>query len=559
MGPGLFAGNVGADAPEDDGLTIRGTLSGGSRATTLRGVDLGYEDSDIAVALGSCGQGQVELRDVAVDTEGADSYVEAISLDGGSDLTNVRAENQAAVPSDAQSVVSVCQRGSQIDRSEIVATGGDTGILSFDGVKVTDSTLSAEDTPAVIDYAFFDARPLILRRSVVQLPPTGAAPAVAASALLTVDSSLITGGQAGVVSFTIDKWKINNSTIDPADPGVGDPSNTPSLALDPSFSGVDPRVDVDSSILVDGIDATFGQGTVTCSYSDLPAPVIGDDWVDQCQIGADGNVTTDPSDIFVGGTPYDWDLKPDSAAIDSGEPGPVPPGLSSRDIVGNPRLVAGLVANCAAPVRDKGAYEYVGVPCSLQSPTLTNGGAPQVGTKLGASPGRWSNHPTSYQNQFLRCDAAGENCTPIMPRRAGRSSYTAKPEDVGSTLRVSYVASNAVGDSDPAVSAPSGVVSQDAPVNISPPAIVDGASPTVGIALTSTPGTWSSPPSTYLRQWLRCDAAGDNCSAVTDYRERRSYTPRGADAGSTLKIRAKATNAGGESAPATSAASGVVG
>ena len=195
----------------------------------------------------------------------------------------------------------------------------------------------------------------------------------------------------------------------------------------------------------------------------------------------------------------------------------------------------------------------------MQAPKLTNGTAPMVGTKLGGNPGKWTNNPTSFQNQFLRCDELGDNCTEIMPYRTGAANYKAKPADVGHTLRIRYIASNAAGDSDPAVSPPSGVVGQDVPVNLTPPTIENGASPTVGTALKSTPGDLEQPaldvsaPMAALRCGRR-QLHGDH-----SYRERRTYTPRGADVGSTLRVSVKATNAGGESAPATSEASGVVG
>ena len=202
----------------------------------------------------------------------------------------------------------------------------------------------------------------------------------------------------------------------------------------------------------------------------------------------------------------------------------------------------------------------------VRRPALSDPGAgaderrlPQVGTKLGANPGKWTNKPTGFQNQFLRCDAAGDNCAAITDYRTGSANHRVRPADVGHTLRVRYIASNPAGASAPAISLPSGLVTQDPPVNLALPTIDNGASPLVGTALNSGPGQWSNAPSTYLRQWLRCDAAGDGCASITAYRARRGYTPKPADVGSTLRVRVKAANAGGESAPATSAASGVVG
>ena len=98
------------------------------------------------------------------------------------------------------------------------------------------------------------------------------------------------------------------------------------------------------------------------------------------------------------------------------------------------------------------------VPTLRELPTLENAAAPQVGVQLGSHHGKWSGAPSSYQYQWLRCDASGDNCTEATPYRAW-STYTPVASDSGSTQRVSVIATNATGDSAPALSDPSGVVS----------------------------------------------------------------------------------------------------
>jgi hypothetical protein len=89
------------------------------------------------------------------------------------------------------------------------------------------------------------------------------------------------------------------------------------------------------------------------------------------------------------------------------------------------------------------------------------------------------------------------------------------------------------------------------PVNSSVPAISGTAQ--VGQTLSASPGTWSESPTSYGYQWQRCDAAGVNCGSIP-LATTSSYTVVAADVNSTLRVQVIATNAGGSSAPATSAA-----
>jgi hypothetical protein len=96
---------------------------------------------------------------------------------------------------------------------------------------------------------------------------------------------------------------------------------------------------------------------------------------------------------------------------------------------------------------------------------------------------------------------------------------------------------------------------QAAPVNTVPPAIT--GTPQQSQTLTGSTGTWTGTGTiTYAFQWLRCNANGNACSAINNSTA-RTYTLRGVDVGSTIRVRVTATNPDG-STVATSAPTAVV-
>jgi hypothetical protein len=100
-----------------------------------------------------------------------------------------------------------------------------------------------------------------------------------------------------------------------------------------------------------------------------------------------------------------------------------------------------------------------GVPSVIDPPRVKTAN-PQVGVKAGSYRGGWTGAPTSYRVQWIRCDADGvSNCSDITAYNSSSGTYTPTIADVGHTLRVRVIATNATGDSLPALSAPSGVVS----------------------------------------------------------------------------------------------------
>lgn len=93
-------------------------------------------------------------------------------------------------------------------------------------------------------------------------------------------------------------------------------------------------------------------------------------------------------------------------------------------------------------------------PKSLLPPEIA--GLAKVGLPLVATTGSWSESPSSYRYQWLRCDAGGASCTTISG--AMSASYLLGSADLGKTLRVSVTAVNTVGESAPARSAPTEVI-----------------------------------------------------------------------------------------------------
>ncbi len=429
IGPGDFVGNVAADDPLDEGLVIRGTLAGRELSTTLHGEGdgavVGGFPTGIAVLLGGCGLEETELRDLGVDTAEADPSVQAIELDGGSDLTNVDATNQP--DSAAFAVLSVCGRGSVVQRSEFVAGGDEIPVVAFDGLRFFRSTATSQSelSPALTQIP--GGRPstlLRIKRSIISLPETSPVETVTGGSRVTIDSSLVTGGGTGI--YATDDALISNTTIDAGQAGVSDPL-TPSLVLDSFTDFAD--VSVESSILVDGLQAPGGDGEAVCTHSDLPPAEQGGDYVVDCPTGpGTTNTTTDPADLFVGGAPYDWMPAPGSPAIDTGGPGDPPAGLAVRDLANKPRRAAGTAATCPDGIRDKGAYEFVGPPCELSPPTLVAAGNPHPGERLTSTSGTWSNLPAAYVRTWLSCDGAGDNCTEVAPPRTG-VGYTVRSRD----------------------------------------------------------------------------------------------------------------------------------
>ena len=95
-----------------------------------------------------------------------------------------------------------------------------------------------------------------------------------------------------------------------------------------------------------------------------------------------------------------------------------------------------------------------GIPVNTALPVVS--GPAQVGQSLSATPGSWSNAPSSFGYQWRRCNTSGAACADI--GSATGVSYLLVAADQGSTIRVRVVASNGAGPSAPADSAQTAAV-----------------------------------------------------------------------------------------------------
>ncbi|MFZ0343212.1 MAG: hypothetical protein WAL31_12875 [Gaiellaceae bacterium] len=92
------------------------------------------------------------------------------------------------------------------------------------------------------------------------------------------------------------------------------------------------------------------------------------------------------------------------------------------------------------------------------------------------------------------------------------------------------------------------------PTPKTPPTISGAAE--VGITLVASHGTWNNKPTSFHYQWVRCDATGAACLAISGATA-RIYTPTFSDVSHTLRVTVTAHNGSG-SASASSAATAAV-
>ncbi|HTY97893.1 MAG TPA: hypothetical protein VMB91_12680 [Solirubrobacteraceae bacterium] len=191
------------------------------------------------------------------------------------------------------------------------------------------------------------------------------------------------------------------------------------------------------------------------------------------------------------------------------------------------------------------------VPVNSKVPTVT--GTSQQGQTLTEHHGEWSNSPTGYAYQWLRCNSLGASCLPISSATA--ANYSPVAEDVGSRLRVTETASNAGGSGTAAESEATPVVVPPVPVNSKVPTVTGTSQQ--GQTLTEHHGEWSNSPTGYAYQWLRCSSSGSSCSTIGGATG-ATYSPTAEDVGHELRVTETASNAGGSGTAAESEATTVV-
>jgi hypothetical protein len=210
-------------------------------------------------------------------------------------------------------------------------------------------------------------------------------------------------------------------------------------------------------------------------------------------------------------------------------------------------------AAAAALVAAAGVFATVAsaaVPQNTAAPTIS--GTAKEGSTLTASTGTWTNSPTSFAYQWQRCASDGTGCGDV--NGATDETYTPTSGDVSHTARVVVTATNADGKAT-ASSEPSAIVdSKNGPSNAVKPTVTGTA--VVGEQLRVSNGSWSPTPTSFSRQWQRCNADGNGCLNISGATG-ATYGVRSADVGHRLRALVTARASGG-TATAVSNASGVV-
>jgi len=178
-------------------------------------------------------------------------------------------------------------------------------------------------------------------------------------------------------------------------------------------------------------------------------------------------------------------------------------------------------------------------PRNTSPPTVS--GEDLEGYDLTGDPGSWSGYPSSYAYQWLDCDSAGQNCTPV--DGATSELYTVQASDADRTIALKVTATTAAGLSASAVSAPTGTMI-GLPVRLTAPKLSDDA-PTVGETLTVTAGDWRPATAQVDYSWQDCDPDSLNCTLI-DGANSNSYTVTQDDIGETIQAVVTATDDAGQ-------------
>jgi hypothetical protein len=133
------------------------------------------------------------------------------------------------------------------------------------------------------------------------------------------------------------------------------------------------------------------------------------------------------------------------------------------------------------------------VPGNVALPTIV--GEARAHETVTGTVGLWADSPTSFALQWLRCaTAAGTACAAIPGQTT--ASYDVTGADVGSTLRLQVIATNANGSSAPVLSAPTGLVQPEvvrARFNVVPQSACTG----VPVRLDASSSRGTNAPITY--------------------------------------------------------------
>ncbi len=182
----------------------------------------------------------------------------------------------------------------------------------------------------------------------------------------------------------------------------------------------------------------------------------------------------------------------------------------------------------------------LGPPVNVTLPAIE--GEAVAGNTITASAGRWINGKASTADyRWLRCNGAGESCTPI-PGATSREYQI--PAGASGTLRIAVTVAGEGGQAT-ARSAATATIALGTPPSSSTPPTIEGRAQD-GATLTASQGTWSgSAELAYTYAWQRCDSSGGSCVAIAGAEE-PSFTLGRADVGHTILLDVTAANGAGQ-------------
>ena len=204
----------------------------------------------------------------------------------------------------------------------------------------------------------------------------------------------------------------------------------------------------------------------------------------------------------------------------------------------------------------------------LAGATPTPGNAPVVSgntaenSLLTEQQGTWTPSGTTavtLTEQWYDCATAtvSPSCTPISGQTG--TSYTTGTGDVGQYVGVIETADDGTEPPATADSNAVGPILPPAPTLSSAPSVT-GTVASAG-TLTASAGSWNNSPTSYAYQWLACTGTPLTCAAATgtgatstSSSATATYSVPAAEAGDAFEVQVTASNAGGPSSPATSAA-----
>ena len=191
-------------------------------------------------------------------------------------------------------------------------------------------------------------------------------------------------------------------------------------------------------------------------------------------------------------------------------------------------------------------------PTNSSAPSVA--GSAAVGATLTANPGTWNgSSPLSFQYQWQICGSNGSSCHDIAG--ATTQTYTVKSADLGNTIRVQVIASNADGSSTATSGTTAVIAAAKGPTETAPPTVSGTAA--VGSTLTASPGTWTGTGTiAYTYVWQVCGNDGNACHAIANATS-QTYVVQATDQGNTIRVQVTATDSNASTA-ATSAATAVV-